>query len=236
MKTQNLMLFCYDFPHKKTQDFIIRLLVEGYKISYVLAAPWQKLNLSNSTVRIAPENVGLIHPNLLCKTFSIPYVISEHNNQKAIKYLKTHPVDLYIISGARILSENVIIAANEKILNIHPGLLPEVRGLDTLLWSIFNDHPAGISAHFISSKVDSGLFIYKETLDLKKDDEIRDISLRLLEKQTDILIKSLKILEKKEQSNLKNFNFQRSVYYSKMSLEVEEGTLKKFPNWLKNHL
>lgn len=236
MKTKNIMLFCYDFPHKKTQDFIVRLFVEGYKINYVLASPFQKLNIPESKMRISPQNSALIHPRLLCKAFSIPYIISSHNSQKSVKYLKEHPVDLYIISGARILSDDVINAAVGKILNIHPGLLPEIRGLDTLPWSIYYNQPIGISSHFIGSKIDSGLFIFKEKLSLYKDDTIIDVSLRLLEKQTDILIKSIKILEEKNFSDLRNLNFLKNPYLGKMPVAIEKKTLKKFRKWLRMHL
>lgn len=229
------MLFCYDFPHKKTQDFIFRLWVEDYKINYVIAAPWQKLNLSTSAIRIAPENVGLIHPRILCKAFSIPYIISEHNSQTAIRHLKEHPVDLYIISGARILSNPVIKTTKGQIVNIHPGLLPEARGLDTLLWSIYKDLPLGITAHFVGKKIDSGLLIYKEKLCLKKDDIIVDVSLRLLEKQPEILIKTLKILKKKTILDLENLDLQKGQYHTKMSQVLEKEALKRFPDWLKKY-
>lgn len=236
MKTKNLMLFCYDFPHKKTQDFIVRLLVEGYKINYVLASPFQKLNIPESKIRISPQNSSLIHPRLLCKAFSIPFIVSNHNSQKTLDYLTEHPVDLCIISGARILSKRVINAAGGKILNVHPGMLPDIRGLDTLLWSIYYNQPAGITAHFIGSKIDSGLFIYKAKLELYKNDTIIDVSLRLLEQQSDILIKSLKSLREKNISNLINLDFKNSPYRSKMPVVLEKKTLRKFPEWLKKQL
>lgn len=236
MKTKNLMLFCYDFPHKKTQEFIVRLLVEGYKITYVLAAPFQKLNIPESKIRISPKNSGLIHPRLLCQTFKIPYFVLNHNSKESVSYIKNHPVDLYIVAGARILSEETINISDRKVLNIHPGLLPEIRGLDTLLWSIYNNQPIGITAHFISSKIDSGFFIYKEKLKLNKDDTIIDVSLRLIEKQADILIKSIQLLEEKELQALKSFDDKKNLYHTKMPVSLEEETLKKFPMWLKMHL
>lgn len=236
MKIKNLMLFCYDFPHKKTQDFIVRLLVEGYKINYVLAAPFQKLDIPESKIRTAPKNSGLIHPRLLCQTFNIPYLVLNHNSRQVADYLKNHPMDLYIIAGARILSENIIDATNRKVLNIHPGLLPEIRGLDTLLWSIYNNQPIGITAHFISSNIDSGLFIYKEKLKLYKDDTIIDVSLRLLEYQIEILIKSIKVLEEKELKDLKNLDDKKNPYYSKMPISFEKKTCQNFPKWLKMYL
>ena len=230
------MLFCYDFPHKKTQDFIFRLLTEGYNINYIIAAPWVRLNIPESLHRVAPHNEGLIYAKKICKSFGIPYYVLDHNSNEAVKLIKNNTVDLCIVAGARILKKDVIEAAGNKILNIHPGILPNVRGLDTLLWSIYYDEPIGISAHFISPRIDLGLLIYKEKLELKKDDTLIDISLRLLEKQPDIMIKSMEILKKKKMSDLKNINTLTQPYNTKMSSAIEEKMLKEFPRWLTRHL
>lgn len=235
MKTKNVMLFCYDFPHKKTQDFILHLLTNSYKIKYVIAAPKEKLNIPKSFAKITPENVNLIHPKKLCRIFDIPYLVFKHNNQETISYLNKNPVDLYLISGTRILSKAVIKAARQRIINIHPGLLPEIKGLDTFLWSIHNDIPLGITAHFINRKVDSGFLIYKEKLTLKKNDAIIDISLRLLENQSNILIKSLKILKKSKFSDLVNLDLQNSHYHTKMNKNLEKETIGKFSSWLRKY-
>lgn len=230
------MLFCYDFPHKKTQDFIFRLLVEGYSIDYIIAAPWVRLNIPKSLYRVAPHSEGLIYAKKICKSFGIPYYVLDHNSNEVAKLIKNNTVDLYVIAGARILKKDVIEAAGDKILNIHPGILPKVRGLDTLLWSIYYDEPIGISAHFISPRIDLGLLIYKEKLELKKDDTTIDISLRLLEKQSDVMIKSMEILKKKEIRDLKNINGFSEAYNTKMQPAIEKKMLKEFPRWLKRHL
>lgn len=233
MKTKKLMLFVYDFPHKKTQDFLFRLLVEGYKVEYCIAAPWKKLKISPSSVRIDHKHQGLIHPKKICEYFNIKYQVSDHGSQETIDYIKKSEVDLYIISGARILTKEVIEACQGKALNIHPGLLPDVRGLDTFLWSIYYKKPLGISAHFITPKIDSGLLIYKEKLPIYKDDSAFDITLRLLEYQTDILIKALKILEEKRYENLEDLSKYHDLYNTKMDQELEKETLKQLQEWIK---
>ncbi len=236
MKIKTLMLFAYDFPHKKTQDFIIRLLTEGYNIKYIVAAPWKALPIGPSSIRITPRQFGLIHPRLLCKRFKINYIVGAHNSRYTITYLKKNPVDLCIIAGARIISEKTVEATNNKILNVHPGLLPQVRGLDTLMWSINYNIPIGISAHLIGSKIDGGKLIYRKRLPLFKDDSILDISLRLLEMQQDILILALKKLSTVDESRLLDMDTIKSKYNSKMPVLLEKKTLSKFKSWLKDLL
>lgn len=233
MKTKKLMLFAYDFPHKKTQDFLFRLAVEGYKIEYCIAASWKKLNIKSSSIRVDQRHSGLVHPRKICEYFNIKYLSLDHDSREVIDFIKKNPVDLYIISGARILSKEVIEECGGKVLNIHPGFLPDVRGLDTFLWSIYYKKPLGISAHFITPKIDSGYLIYKEKLHLYKDDTPFDVTLRLLEQQTDVLIKSLKILEKKEPKDLEDLSTYRTPYNAKMEHKLEKEMYNKFNSWLK---
>ncbi|MBL4693775.1 hypothetical protein JKY72_00195 [Candidatus Gracilibacteria bacterium] len=233
MQIKEVMLFAYDFPHKKTQDFLLQLLSQGYKVKYVIAAPWEKLNIPASSIHTSCSHSNLIHRKKLCALHGIKYITSKHNSQKTIQYLKDNPVQLYIISGARILKANVITACHDKVLNIHPGLLPECRGLDTLLWSIYKDIPIGMCAHFISKKIDCGNFIHQKLLILKEDDTIFDVSLRLLEEQSNFLIEAIKILKSDFQT--KNLDTLKVKYHSKMPPELEVETLKKLPKWLKKH-
>ena len=225
------MLFAYDFPHKKTQDFILRLIAEDYVIDYIIAAPWQKLNIPKGSIRINPRHEGLIAPSLLAKRLKIPYIILPHNSREAIEYLEKHPVHFYIISGARILKSEVIDAARNRIINIHPGLIPQTRGLDTLLWCIYKNQPAGNTAHFIDSGVDSGIIIYKEKLKIYPDDNIIDIALRQIEVQTDILIKALALL-RNNKANLIKSNASKSKYNKKMAPNLEKEAIKGFYQWL----
>ncbi len=232
MKTKKLMLFIYDFPHKKTQDFLFRLIVEGYEVDYCIAAPWKKLNITPSSVRIDQKHQGLIHPKKICEYFDIKYQVLDHNSNETKEYIKQNPVDLYIIAGARILTKEIIEICQGKVLNIHPGLLPDIRGLDTFLWSIHYKKPLGITAHFITPKIDSGLLIYKEKLPIYTDDSVFDITLRLLEYQIDILIKALKKLEEKKLENLENLLQYKDSYNTKMDSKLERQTLKQLKAWI----
>lgn len=226
------MLFVYDFPHKKTQDFLFRLITEGYKIEYCIASPWKKLNIPASRVRIDLKHEGLIHPGKICESFNIRYKAFDHDSQNAIRYIRKNPVDLYIISGARILTKEAIEACQGKVLNIHPGFLPDVRGLDTFLWSIYYKKPLGISAHFITPKIDSGLLIYKEKLPIYKNDTAFDITLRLLEYQTEILTKALNILQKRKMEDLEDLLKYKNSYNTKMNQKLEKKTLKQLNGWI----
>ena len=60
----------------------------------------------------------------------------------------------FIITGAIILDKEII--GNKKIINVHPGIIPTTRGLDSFKWAIYNLDPLGITLHYIDQRVDSG--------------------------------------------------------------------------------
>ena len=57
--------------------------------------------------------------------------------------------------------KNVIDSFSNGIINFHPGVLPENRGLDNLKWAIYNNLPQGVTTHLIDENIDVEQ-IYKE--------------------------------------------------------------------------
>jgi len=50
--------------------------------------------------------------------------------------------------------EDIINAFKIGVLNMHPGILPDNRGLDTIKWAIMKDMKQGVSCHLISKEID----------------------------------------------------------------------------------
>ena len=52
----NIAIFSYDFLHMKSQTFLSNLILKGYRIKCVIAAPRVELNMSKSIKRIKVKN------------------------------------------------------------------------------------------------------------------------------------------------------------------------------------
>lgn len=193
-----LALFSYDFPHKKTQDFILRLLLESYRIEFVVAAKPVELNLPKSNLRLKPRHIDVLHPATICQRFNIPYHVLPHNSEEVAQLMRLHSIDIGMIAGARILRKNTIASVKKGIINYHPGLIPEVRGIDALKWAIYYDLPIGVTAHFIDERVDAGRIILKREIPVFTDDTFVDLSLRLEETQVNLLPEVLQMAEGKD--------------------------------------
>lgn len=192
---KKIAIFAYNFPHKRTQDFILKLFFEGYKPDIVLAANSIKLNLPPKNSQSKLKHISLIHPEIICDKLNIPYKVVVHNSQETEDILKKHDIEIGIISGSRILKDNIIKSVRKGIINFHPGLIPQVRGLDALEKSILNEVPLGITAHIIDKRIDAGRIIKKQYIPIYQDDTLKELNYRLYETQIILLPEIIKLVE-----------------------------------------
>jgi phosphoribosylglycinamide formyltransferase-1 len=224
-----MIVFGYNFPHKKTQDFLFRLLVKGYKPSMVVAANMVSLNIPESSIKSKIRHIGLIHPKEICEQFNIEYLVLDHNSNELESLLESEKPDLGIISGARILKSPIINQFKSGIINFHPGLIPEARGLDALFWSIKNDIQLGVTAHLIDKRIDAGKILAIKHLKVFKDDTLLDLSNRLYEIQLEMIEDSItSAIEGKWQE----VNYSETLYNRKMPVEIESEIHNLLPNYL----
>lgn len=229
MSQHKIAVFAYNFPHKKTQDFLLRMFLEGIKIDCIFAADPVELNIPKSTIRSKIRSSECVHPRKIAERLGIDYFVMPHDSKELINLAKARDINFAVITGARVLKSEIIKAFPLGILNFHPGLIPEARGLDAMLWSIYKDVPLGVTAHLIDEKVDAGLIISKEIIKIYKDDSIFDLSERLYEKQINMLVPAIFLaLEKKYIAT------EISVPYNrKMSPEIEREVSNILPEYIK---
>jgi len=223
-------VFAYNFPHKKTQDFLFNLKVSNIDVRIILAAESIKLNIPEPTIRTKIRHIGVVHPREIAEAFGFPYSVVKHNSEKAVLQIKESGAALGVIAGARILKAHVIDAFPLGIVNFHPGILPEVRGLDAVLWSIFENKPLGVTAHLIDDKIDAGKLLLKKKIPLFCDDTILDITERIYETQLEILANALDMAMQKKAHPL-----PKGKYHKKMSPHLEQKVLSIFPKYLSLH-
>lgn len=222
-----ISLFAYNFPHKKTQDFIFRILAEGYNISVIYAADPIQLGIPKSCIKSKIDHLGLIHPQKIASNFGIRYEVLSHDSQNLVQDALENPT-LAVISGARILKKEVINAFPHGIINFHPGIIPYARGLDALLWSIFHDHPLGVTAHLINEKIDAGIILMTSQIKVFKSDTILDLSERLYDMQLDMLNSAISNALLKKGDVLNDYG----SYNKKMDCDLEKITLDKISNYV----
>ena len=101
------------------------------------------------------------------------------NSKKMKIILKNFKPDYIFISCGSILSHEIIQIPKYGIINIHPGVLPFARGLDVIYHSIINNYPIGVTAHFLSTGIDTGEIIDIKLAEIKKFDSLNNIKLKV---------------------------------------------------------
>ena len=109
---------------------------------------------------------------------------AEHDAEM-IAALHEHRVELVCLAGyMRILSPSFIQAFPDRILNVHPSLLPSYPGLDAQRQALdFGAKVAGCTVHFVDERVDHGAIVVQRTVPVFDEDTADSLSARILEQE-----------------------------------------------------
>lgn len=99
-----------------------------------------------------------------------------------ITHLQQAQVDLVCLAGyMRIISPAFVAAFPNRILNVHPSLLPSFPGLDAQRQALdFGAKVAGCTVHFVDERVDHGVIILQRAVPIFDDDTPDTLSARIL--------------------------------------------------------
>ena len=116
------------------------------------------------------------------KSLRIPFaVIDERNQEKAeakiLQVCKKHDIDLIVLARyMRILSPNFVWRFPNRIINIHPSLLPAFPG--ALAYEQAYERGTkiiGVTAHYVTENLDQGPIIFQDSFKVSPDDTLQSI-------------------------------------------------------------
>jgi len=125
-------------------------------------------------------------------------------DQKIIHILSKYDItpknSLICLAGfMRILSPEFIKKFKNRILNIHPSILPAFPGLDAQRQAIESGvSHSGCTVHFVDEGGDTGQIIVQETVKIKNDDTEETLSKRILTKEHKAYVKAVKLIAEKK--------------------------------------
>ena len=121
----------------------------------------------------------------------IPNIVLEHTHfadreafdQSLAQIIDSYEPDLIVLAGfMRILSDGFVEQFQNKIINIHPSLLPKYKGLHTHKRAIENgDKEHGATVHWVVPALDSGEAILQGVVPVKKGDTEESLAQRVHE-------------------------------------------------------
>jgi phosphoribosylglycinamide formyltransferase 1 len=120
----------------------------------------------------------------------------EAYDRKVVAVLHEHKVDLICLAGyMRLLSPFFIAAFPQRILNIHPSLLPSFPGLESQKQALeYGVKFAGCTVHFVDENLDAGPIVLQATVPVYDGDDEHAISERILKEEHRIYTEAVKII------------------------------------------
>ena len=96
--------------------------------------------------------------------------------------LRAARTDLICLAGfMRLLTPEFVVAWRDRILNVHPSLLPAFRGLDTHARALAAGvRFSGCTVHFVRAEMDDGPIVAQAAVPVRSDDDAERLALRVL--------------------------------------------------------
>ena len=120
----------------------------------------------------------------------------ETYDRQVAAVLEEHKIDLICLAGyMRLLSPYFVAKFPNRILNIHPSLLPSFPGLESQRQALeYGVKVAGCTVHFVDENLDAGPIIVQAVVPVKDDDTEATLSERILKEEHRIYSEAVRIV------------------------------------------
>ena len=218
LRGARVSLITYDVPHKKTQDVLFRLIRRSrFEISLTLV-PFKPRSERATIFHHRPAQLTGPDPRSLAQKYKLETFVLEG-------WQSFHQrIDYFLICGAGIIDSRFCSSA--KILNCHPGLIPQSRGLDAFKWCIYKGWPLGNTLHRIDDGVDLGIVLHLHRTDIFKEDDLATLAIRHYDAEIDLLVNFDRYLQG---GTILSFEIQEPT--KRMPVSLESEMLRNFENF-----
>ena len=136
----------------------------------------------------------------IAKKAKIPFVVVEEKNQekaeeKIIQICKKYNIDLISLARyMRILSPNFVWRYPNRIINIHPSLLPAFPGASAYAQAYERGTKiVGVTSHYVTENLDQGPIIFQDSFKVDPNDTLEKIKANGQKLEADTLLKATKM-------------------------------------------
>ncbi|RME86496.1 MAG: phosphoribosylglycinamide formyltransferase [Planctomycetota bacterium] len=128
-------------------------------------------------------------------TFYIPWKDSIFAERKSVEKCREFQVDFIVLAGfMKILKGPLLEAFENRIINIHPSLLPAFPGKEAQKQAIeYGVRYSGCTTHFVNKEVDGGPIILQKVVEVDPNDSPEDLAARILPWEHKILVETVNL-------------------------------------------
>ncbi len=177
----------------------------GTDLQAILDAISKKVLNANVSVVISNRKNAYILERV--QSYNIPNYFISHKgltrqefDYKITKWLKKYNVDLILLIGyMRILSKNFCLEWKDKILNVHPSLLPKYAGgMDNDVHKKVlknNDSETGCTIHFVTEELDAGPILVQKKCVVEVNDTPSSLKKRVQELEGQAFLEAINLIQ-----------------------------------------
>jgi formyltetrahydrofolate deformylase len=125
----------------------------------------------------------------------VPWTKPDVAEARALKLCDKLDVDIIVLARfMRILSPGFVWKYPNRIVNVHPSLLPSFPGASAYrqAWE-HGVRVAGVTAHFVTPDLDSGPILAQRAFPVKRDDTVETLRARGQEAESEVLVEALEL-------------------------------------------
>ena len=155
----------------------------------------KKQKIKNANIELLVSNNSKSGAVLFAKNNSInTFIINQKIHPDRIEYIKSlndrllscNPHLIILAGYMKLIPKEVVKLFNNKIINIHPGKLPEFGGKGYYGLNVHNAvisskvNKTAVTIHYVNEEYDEGLTIHEEPIEVFKNDTAESLSNRVL--------------------------------------------------------
>lgn len=159
--------------------------------------------IKNATISVVFSNNENAKGLEYAKRENIPVVIIPSKNRsdrdnydtEIIEAIKPYNIDLICLAGyMRIVTDKLLDNYKNRIINIHPSLLPSFTGLNAQKQAIdYGVKYSGCTVHFVDNGLDTGPIILQSVVEVSEDDNYETLSAKILKEEHTIYSKAINL-------------------------------------------
>ena len=213
-------ILTYERPHRRSQDLIINMAKKyGIAKLCVITLPWKEIKKTESIFPVEFQKPLNMTQRELANFLYIPSFKAEN------PAFNHDVIDWFIIGGAQLLGEP--FSTNGKTLNVHPGVIDAIRGLDSFKRSLLYGYPIGATLHIINKETDSGVILKENSVWPEYYDTIHSLRMKLYNCEQELLLEAADWAEKLKDNTRPYHTHNKSVFTNRMTHAEECELINK---------
>ena len=189
---------------QKSNLFNIAVMVSGSGSNLQAIIDNVNLGYIKANIELVISSKQDVYALKRAKDNNIKSVVLKDDIKKMLEVLEENDIDLIVLAGyLSILDKKIIERYENRIINIHPSLIPKYCGKGYYGIKVHEqvirnkEKVSGATVHYVDNGIDTGEIIIQEHLQVNEDDTAQTLQKRILEIEHKILPKAINIVIEK---------------------------------------